>query len=107
VLALIKAESNFDGSRVSRKGAVGIMQLMPGTAQELGVNPADLEENIKGGIQYLSRLKAQFGSLPLVVAAYNAGPEAVVRAAGVPPYPETRAFVSAVLGYYGRKEFPS
>lgn len=99
VKALIKAESNFDQAAVSRKGAQGLMQLMPETANDMAVtNPFSPEENIFGGTQYLSLLLKRFKQdRTLAIAAYNAGPEAVETYGGVPPFPETQSFVDKVL----------
>lgn len=92
-------ESRFRQDAVSPKGALGVMQLMPQTARRLGVDAADLRGNIDGGVAYLSQMLARFeGDLPRALAAYNAGPEAVQRYGGVPPYAETRAYVRAILG---------
>jgi soluble lytic murein transglycosylase-like protein len=90
-------ESRFRQAVVSPKGAVGVMQLMPATARRLGVDPADLKGNIDGGVAYLGQMIARFGDLPRALAAYNAGPEAVERFGGVPPFAETRAYVSNIL----------
>jgi soluble lytic murein transglycosylase-like protein len=91
-------ESRLDPAAVSPKGARGVMQLMPGTALALGVDAADPAGNIEGGVDYLSRMIRRFGGdLTKAVAAYNAGPEAVERYGGVPPYAETIAYVDAVL----------
>lgn len=107
IRAVIKAESNFDPLAVSHKGAAGLMQLMPGTAEELGVaDPFDPVENIHGGTRYLSQLlDALNGSLPLALAAYNAGPLRVIGKNQIPPIPETRDYVARVLRYY--KKFNS
>lgn len=99
VEAVAWRESRFNPDAVSPKGAVGVMQLMPATAQAMGVDPRDAGANIDGGTAYLARMMQTFnGDLPLALAAYNAGPEAVRRYAGVPPFPETKAFVDAILG---------
>jgi soluble lytic murein transglycosylase len=104
VKAVIAAESGFDPGAVSRKGARGLMQLMPDTARDLGVDDAfDPWQNIDGGTRYLGKMIERFpGELALAVAAYNAGPEAVTRHRGVPPYEETRTYVRRVLRYYER-----
>jgi soluble lytic murein transglycosylase-like protein len=91
-------ESRFDVHAVSPKGAVGVMQLMPRTAREMGVDPYDPVANLEGGAAYLARSMQEFGGdVTLALAAYNAGPAAVKRYAGVPPFAETRAFVDAIL----------
>ena len=91
-------ESRMQQSAVSPKGARGVMQLMPATAANLRVNPDDLAANVDGGATYLARLLDRFdGDIVKTLAAYNAGPEAVERYHGVPPYPETKAYVAAVL----------
>ena len=102
VKAVIAAESGFDPYAVSRKGAQGLMQLMPRTARELGVDDAlDPWQNIDGGTRYLGQMIERFpGKLSLAVAAYNAGPEAVSKHGGVPPYDETRTYVQRVLRLY-------
>lgn len=82
---------------VSNKGARGVMQLMPGTAAELGVNSNDFADNVRGGALYLKRQIDRFGSVPLALAAYNAGPGAVIRHRGIPPYRETRNYVTKIL----------
>lgn len=100
--AVLAAESNFNPRAVSRAGAMGLMQLMPQTAEEMFVADAfDPRENIFGGVRYLRVLTNLFdGDLVKVIAAYNAGPEAVRRAGGIPNYPETQAYVVRVLGLY-------
>lgn len=100
IKAVIHAESAFHTQAVSRAGAKGLMQLMPGTAAALGVSdPFDPEQNIAGGARYLSQQISRFGDVQLALAAYNAGPGSVLRYGGIPPYPETEAYVSRVLGY--------
>ncbi len=91
-------ESRGRMSALSVKGALGVMQLMPSTAAELGVNPGDLADNIRGGALYLRRQLDRFGSVPLALAAYNAGPGAVARYGGIPPYRETRDYVAKIMG---------
>ncbi len=101
--AVMAAESNFNPAAVSEKGATGLMQLMPATARDMYVDDVyDPRQNIEGGARYLRHLQDQFGNdLEKVLAAYNAGPEAVRRSGGaVPPFPETRAYVKKVLALY-------
>jgi soluble lytic murein transglycosylase-like protein len=102
IKAVIKAESDFDHKAVSHKGAQGLMQLMPDTAQEMRVgDPFNPEENIFGGTRYLGLLLERFqNNKRLALAAYNAGPEVVEAYEGIPPYAETRTFVERVLYYY-------
>ena len=98
VEAVAWQESRFNQAAVSPKGALGVMQLMPGTASKLGVDPADLRANIDGGAAYLAEQLRRFGDLRLALAAYNAGPNAVIRYGAVPPYAETQAYVRAIMG---------
>lgn len=99
--AMAKVESNFNPRAVSPKGAMGVMQLIPSTARLVGVaNPFDPVENIYGGAKYLRMLLDEFGDLRLSLAAYNAGPEAVKKYQGIPPYTETVNYVKNVLLYY-------
>jgi soluble lytic murein transglycosylase-like protein len=99
--AVAHHESGFNASVISRAGAIGIMQLMPDTARFLGVNAFDARENIFGGARYLRTLLDTFhGDLNLTLAAYNAGPGAVQRYGGVPPYRETQAYVKNVRAAY-------
>jgi len=102
VRAIVKTESNFDSGAVSEDGARGLMQLMPETARLMGVRDIDdPEENLEGGVRYLSQLLKTFGSnLQLAVAAYNAGETAVRKYGAIPPYRETRDYVKKVLHYY-------
>jgi soluble lytic murein transglycosylase-like protein len=103
VSAVIRAESGFNPRAVSRKGAQGLMQLMPTTASILGVrNSFDPRENIDGGVRHLRGLIDRFPhSLPLAIAAYNAGEKAVTQYGGIPPFPETQDYVTKVLHFYG------
>jgi len=104
VRAVIKVESNFNNRAVSPKGALGLMQLMPQTARELGVvDPFEPASNIHGGVMYLSRLlDALKGNLPLSLAAYNAGLEKVIEKKEIPAIRETRNYVKQVLNYYSK-----
>jgi soluble lytic murein transglycosylase-like protein len=97
-LRLVQQESGWNQGAVSPKGAVGLAQLMPGTAARLGVDANDPEENLDGGARYLAMMYSRFGSWKLALAAYNAGPQAVEAAGGVPNYQETQNYVKAILG---------
>jgi Transglycosylase SLT domain len=104
--SVIHAESNFQPHAVSPKGALGLMQLMPVTARSLAVrDPFDPSENVRGGAFYLKQLLGTFGNLNLALAAYNAGPAAVRFYGGVPPFPETHAYIERVRG--GMKSHPA
>jgi len=100
--AIIRTESGFDHRAVSKKGALGLMQIMPANIKALDINdPFNPRENIMGGARYFKQLYKRFnGNLDLALAAYNAGPKAVERHKKIPPYRETRAYVKKVLRYY-------
>jgi soluble lytic murein transglycosylase-like protein len=104
VRAVIETESNYNSTAVSSKGALGLMQLVPGTAQQMGVSDAfDPKQNLDGGVRYLHTLLERYnGDLDKALAAYNAGPGAVDRAGGVPRYRETREYVQKVTDSYFR-----
>ena len=106
VAAIVEAESEFNPRAVSRRGAQGLMQLMPGTASSLRVSDSfDPYENIEGGVRHLRSLMDRYhGNLPVVLAAYNAGEQAVIVYRGVPPYPETRRYVNRILRRIGRAD---
>ncbi len=106
VAAIVEAESEFNPRAVSRRGARGLMQLMPGTASSLRVEDTfDPYENIEGGVRHLRRLMNRYrGNLPLVLAAYNAGEQAVAVHGGVPPYRETRRYVARILRRIGHPD---
>lgn len=98
-LAVAKNESSFDPDALSPTGAIGVMQLMPATAADLGVNPYDTSQNIDGGVRYLASLLDQFGDPATAIAAYNAGPGRVSRGGALPE--ETTTYVSRVMADYG------
>lgn len=106
VKALIATESNWDHRAVSPVGAIGLMQLMPSTAEWLNVNPWDPRENIDGGVRYLGWLLQRFeGRVDLALAAYNAGPAPVIRCGCIPNYPETQAHVYRTLQFLEQGRF--
>lgn len=100
--AMIQIESGYAQGAVSAAGALGLAQLMPGTAKDLSVDPADPLQNLDGGARYLLDQMAEFESLTLALAAYNAGPEAVRKHGGVPPFRETRDHIVKVMAAYDR-----
>jgi hypothetical protein len=108
VRSVMRNESGFQPAAVSPKGAIGLMQLMPGTARELGVDPVDPRQNASGGAQYLRDLLAKYENDPnqvlLALAAYNAGPGAVEKYHGVPPYRETREYILRVLRDWSKSQ---
>ena len=97
-LRLVQQESGWNANARSHKGALGLAQLMPGTARALRVNPHDPYENLEGGARYLKTQYQEFGSWRLALAAYNAGPGAVKKYGGVPPFKETRNYVKVIWG---------
>ena len=105
IAAIVRAESAFDPTAVSSKGARGLMQIMPSTGRDLGVMPVDLfdaETNIETGVHYLGRLIERYADdLPLILAAYNAGENAVARYNGVPPYKETQEYIRRIYSFLG------
>lgn len=106
--SVIRAESNFHAHAVSRKGALGLMQLMPATARSLAVrHPFDPAENVRAGARYLKQLLGKFGSVRLALAAYNAGPATVRLYHGVPPFRETRDYIARVRRNMKKKVAPN
>jgi soluble lytic murein transglycosylase-like protein len=97
-LRLVNQESRFNPNAKSHKGAIGLAQLMPDTARILGVDPNDPMQNLEGGAKYLKQQYEKFGSWRLALAAYNAGPGAVIKHKGVPPYKETTNYVKKIWG---------
>lgn len=102
--ANIEIESAYDPRAVSRAGAIGLGQLMPDTAALLSVNPHDWRQNLDGSARYLAMMLAEFGDVRLALAAYNAGPEAVRKHGGIPPFRETQNHVQRVLAVFNRLE---
>lgn len=102
VQAVVQVESGYNPRALSNKGAMGLMQLMPETAREMGVgDPYDPDQNLRGGTRYLwQQIRRHKGDLELALAAYNAGPTAVARFGGVPPYDETRRYIAKVMSLY-------
>ncbi|MEE8585919.1 MAG: lytic transglycosylase domain-containing protein [Acidobacteriota bacterium] len=108
VKAIIRVESAFDPQAVSSKNCKGLMQLHPDTARRFGVKDVfDPADNIKGGVKYLQHLRRNFDDIELILAAYNAGENAVLRHDGIPPYRETRSYVKKVLKIYDPRQFES
>lgn len=106
-LSIAKMESGFVHEKRSSYGAVGVFQLMPSTARRLGYNPYYLSDNIRGGLMYYKMMYQKFGSVELALAAYNAGPGNVSKYKGVPPFKETKRFVSGIMSeYYSQKANP-
>ena len=103
-LSIAKLESNFCHEKKSPYGAVGVFQLMPSTAKKLGYNPWYVNENIKGGLTYYKMMYKQFGSTELALAAYNAGPANVAKYKGIPPFKETKFFVSTIMAEYNKQK---
>ena len=97
-LRLVQQESNWNPNAKSRKGALGLAQLMPATARALGVDPSIPKQNLEGGARYLAQQFRKFGSWRLALAAYNAGPQAVTKYGGIPPYKETQNYVLKIWG---------
>lgn len=102
LLALVQQESGGNPSITSSAGAKGLTQLMPATAAGLGVNPNDPESNLRGGARYLKTQLTRFGTVELALAAYNAGPNAVAAYGGIPPFNETKNYVSSIMSLYSR-----
>jgi hypothetical protein len=100
--AMIRVESAYNQGAVSRAGAIGLAQLMPATAKDLGVDPQSPVQNLDGGARYLLQQMRAFGTVELALAAYNAGPGAVKRHGGIPPYPETQSHVVKVMAEFSR-----
>lgn len=99
-LSIAQQESKFNKNARSSQGAVGVFQLVPSTARTLGIDPYCLNGNITGGVKYLKLMQDSFGSIELAIAAYNAGPGAVKRHRGIPPYSQTRSYVRKIMANY-------
>lgn len=104
IRAMIFVESSFNPQAKSKSGAYGLMQLMPLTAKAYGVDRYNIEQNVEGGILHFKKMYDRFGSVELALAAYNAGEGTVAKYASIPPYPETRQYVSKVLKYSKKGE---
>ena len=103
-LSIARTESGFRHEARSSHGAVGVFQLLPSTARRMGLNPYSLNDNIKGGIMYYKKMYNMFGSVELALAAYNAGPGNVKKYNAVPPYGETKRFVSKIMSDVNRQK---
>ncbi len=103
-LSIAKMESEFCHEKKNPSGAVGVFQLMPSTARRLGFNPYYVNENIKGGLTYYKMMYQKFGSVELALAAYNAGPGNVAKYKGIPPFRETKTFISNIMAEYHKQK---